>query len=69
MPLGSLVLLPHTATPRDVQRTVAEHGYSRYVLTDEQGTPSAYVHLKDLLDLSTPRWSTRRFRPTASDRS
>lgn len=54
VPLQSLVLLPHTATPRDVQRAVAAHGYSRYVMTDAQGTPTAYVHIKDLLDLSSP---------------
>jgi CBS domain containing-hemolysin-like protein len=54
VPIASLVMLPHTVTPRDVQRAVAARGYSRYVLTDAQGTPSAYVHLKDVLDLTSP---------------
>ena len=34
-----------------MQRAVAAHGYSRYVMTDARGTPTAYVHIKDLLDL------------------
>lgn len=53
VPLTSLVLLPPRATPRDMQRAVAESGYSRYVITDGAGLPSGYVHLKDVLDLNS----------------
>jgi len=33
---------------------VVDHGYSRYVLTDPDGEPTGYVHLKDVLDLTGP---------------
>jgi CBS domain containing-hemolysin-like protein len=51
LPLGKLVSLPETATPADVERAVAKHGFSRYVLTNDVGEPTGYVHLKDVLDL------------------
>ena len=54
VPLGALVRLPLDATPRQVQRAVSEHGYSRYVLQSADGVPERYLHVKDLLDLSTP---------------
>ncbi|MFT4284974.1 MAG: hemolysin family protein [Protaetiibacter sp.] len=47
----ALVTLPEDATPADVERAVAQHGFSRYVLVDEDGEPSGYVHLKDVIDL------------------
>jgi CBS domain containing-hemolysin-like protein len=46
---SKLVTLPEDATPADVQHAVAQHGFSRYVLVDETGQPSGYVHIKDLL--------------------
>ncbi|WP_426006058.1 hemolysin family protein [Paenarthrobacter sp. NyZ202] len=54
VPIANMVLLPATSTPADIQRTVAEHGYSRYILTDANGEPSGYLHLKDVMDLTTP---------------
>lgn len=54
VPIANMVLLPATASPADIQRTVAEHGYSRYILTDANGEPSGYLHLKDVMDLTTP---------------
>jgi CBS domain containing-hemolysin-like protein len=53
VPLSDMVLLPPHATPADVQKAVATHGYSRYVLTDSDGEPAAYIHMKDVMDLST----------------
>ncbi len=47
----TLVTLPEDAAPADVERAVAQHGFSRYVLTDEHGEPTGYVHLKDVIDL------------------
>jgi CBS domain containing-hemolysin-like protein len=46
-----LVTLPEEATPADVERAVAQHGFSRYILVNEAGEPSGYVHLKDVIDL------------------
>ncbi|MCS5721350.1 hemolysin family protein [Herbiconiux sp. CPCC 203407] len=51
LPLESLVSLPAGATPADVERAVAKHGFSRYVLLDQDGLPAGYVHLKDVIDL------------------
>jgi CBS domain containing-hemolysin-like protein len=53
VPLAAMVMLPRTASPSQVQRAVAEHGFSRYVLTDADGAPAGYVHLKDVMDLTS----------------
>ncbi|KQR21123.1 MULTISPECIES: hemolysin family protein [Microbacterium] len=49
VPMGALVTLPETTTPAEIERAVAQHGYSRYVIVDETGSPTGYVHLKDVL--------------------
>jgi CBS domain containing-hemolysin-like protein len=49
--MGSLVTLPEDATPADVERAVAQRGFSRYILVDEAGEPTGYLHLKDVIDL------------------
>lgn len=51
VPMSGLVTLPEDATPLDVEQSVARHGFSRYVLVDEGGDPTGYLHLKDVLDL------------------
>jgi len=52
IPLDSLVTLPEEATPQDLQQAVAQHGFSRYVLTDDAGDLRGYLHIKDVLDIS-----------------
>jgi magnesium and cobalt exporter, CNNM family len=48
--LSSLVTVPRSATPRDLEAVVAEHGYSRYpVRADDDGSLTGYVHVKDVL--------------------
>ena len=49
--LAGLISLPEAATPADVERAVTRHGFSRYVLVNESGEPTGYVHLKDVIDL------------------
>jgi CBS domain containing-hemolysin-like protein len=49
VPLDSLVTLPLTATPDDVERLVAKRGFSRYPLVDRSGRLAGYLHLKDVL--------------------
>ena len=49
VPLAELVTLPETATPDKIERAVAKHGFSRYVIVDGDGAPLGYVHLKDVL--------------------
>jgi CBS domain containing-hemolysin-like protein len=49
VPSAELVTLPLTATPDDVERLVAKHGFSRYPLVDRAGEIAGYLHLKDVL--------------------
>ena len=49
--MASLVTLPEDATPADVERAVAQRGFSRYILVDDGGEPTGYLHLKDVIDL------------------
>jgi CBS domain containing-hemolysin-like protein len=52
--LADLVLLPESATPADIQRAVAQYGFSRYILTTPDGELSGYLHLKDVIDMISP---------------
>jgi CBS domain containing-hemolysin-like protein len=49
--MAQLVSLPEDATPADVERAVAQHGFSRYILLNADDEPSGYVHLKDVIDV------------------
>jgi len=49
VPLSQLVTLPESVTPDKIERSVAKHGFSRYVIVDAAGLPTGYVHLKDVL--------------------
>ena len=49
--MSALVTLPDDATPADVESAVAQRGFSRYILVDDNGEPSGYLHLKDVIDL------------------
>src|SRR6478752_6030179 len=49
VPLAELVTLPESTTPDEIERAVATHGFSRYVIVDAGGDPVGYVHLKDIL--------------------
>ncbi len=44
-----LVTVTRGVRPADVERLVAEHGYSRYPYIDAEGEICGYVHLKDIL--------------------
>lgn len=72
--LDKLITLPVTATPADVERQVAKHGFSRYVTVDADGRPTGYLHLKDVLDLEdtgynlpVPAKRIRRLAPVFAD--
>ena len=49
VPLTDLVTLTRGATPGDIERLVARHGFSRYPVVDGDGDPQGYLHLKDVL--------------------
>lgn len=55
LPVDELVTLRDDATSGDVETAVREHGFSRYIFTDQHGEPTGYLHLKDVLvDLQSP---------------
>jgi len=49
--MDALTSLPDDASALDVERAVAQRGFSRYVLVNEVGEPTGYLHLKDVIDL------------------
>ena len=51
LPMDALTALPEDASALDLERAVAQRGFSRYVLVDEAGEPTGYLHLKDVIDL------------------
>jgi CBS domain containing-hemolysin-like protein len=53
--MPDLVSLSEAATPAEVERAVAQRGFSRYVLVNDAGEPTGYLHLKDVLDLEDPQ--------------
>lgn len=53
IPVSSLVTLPEDAAVTDLQQAVAQHGFSRYVLVDDQSRPTGYLHIKDVLDIDS----------------
>src|SRR5476651_1357697 len=55
--MAKLVTLPEDAAPADVERAVAQRGFSRYVLVDDARQPTGYLHLKDVLDLDDDEYT------------
>lgn len=55
VPIDRIVSVRHDAAPVDIQRALGQYGYSRYLVTDQSGELSGYVHVKDIIDLDTPR--------------
>ncbi|MFZ1287667.1 MAG: hemolysin family protein [Candidatus Phosphoribacter sp.] len=49
VPTGRLVTVVRGATPEDVERLVAQTGFSRYPFVDKDGQIAGYLHLKDVL--------------------
>jgi CBS domain containing-hemolysin-like protein len=49
VPLADRVVLPVAATPAEVERTVAQTGYSRFPVSERDGALVGYLHLKDIL--------------------
>lgn len=50
VPLSSLhTLFASSATPLDVEAAVRRTGFSRFVLSDDAGNLTGYVHIKDIL--------------------
>lgn len=72
--LDQLITVHDGATPDDIERLVAKHGFSRYPLTDSTGDLAGYLHLKDVLyaegderSESVPRKRLRRMATVRPD--
>ncbi|MHA7191021.1 hemolysin family protein [Arthrobacter sp. MDT2-16] len=51
VPLGELVTVRTDATPEDFERAVGRTGFSRFVMVDEGGNLTGYMHLKDIMSM------------------
>lgn len=72
--LDELVTVHAGATPDDIERLVARHGFSRYPLINPSGELAGYLHLKDVLyaegedrSLPVPRKRLRRMATVLPD--
>ena len=50
VPVSSLITVKIGVTPREIENLVAKHGFSRYIVLDENGELEGYLHLKDVID-------------------
>ncbi len=51
VPLGELVTVRTDATPEDFERAVGRTGFSRFVMVDDSGNLTGYMHLKDVMSM------------------
>ncbi|HEX5534024.1 MAG TPA: hemolysin family protein [Actinomycetales bacterium] len=49
VPLSSVVTLPSSCTPAELERLVGRTGYSRFPVLGDAGELTGYLHLKDVL--------------------
>jgi len=66
IPVGRLVTADHDSTPDDIERLVARTGFSRFPVLDDDGRPTGYLHVKDVLyadgpgrHVPVPMWRVR----------
>ena len=50
VPVSALITVKIGVTPREIENLVAKHGFSRYIVLDENGELEGYLHLKDVID-------------------
>ncbi len=55
--MDGLVTLPEDASPADLEKAVSQRGFSRYILVNEAGEPTGYLHLKDVVDLDEDEYT------------
>ncbi|MHA7181066.1 hemolysin family protein [Arthrobacter sp. MDB2-24] len=51
VPLSELVTVRTDATPEDFERAVGRTGFSRFVMVDDHGNLTGYMHLKDIMSM------------------
>ncbi|MCX5123731.1 MULTISPECIES: hemolysin family protein [unclassified Streptomyces] len=52
IPREEFVTVPYGITPRTLERTAADHGFSRLVVTGPDGQIMGFLHIKDVLDVA-----------------
>ncbi len=74
IPVDRLVSVGQGCTVDDVERSVARTGFSRFPVTDDDGVPVGYLHVKDVLwagpadrDRPVPAWRVRPLAEVAPD--
>lgn len=50
VPIEKLITFGLDVTPREIEQAVAKHGFSRYLILDDEGEIEGYLHLKDVID-------------------
>ncbi len=53
LPVKSLVTINSTASAQTIEALSAQTGFSRFPVLDSNGVMSGYIHIKDLLDVSS----------------
>ncbi|MGY1684865.1 hemolysin family protein [Geodermatophilus sp. SYSU D00867] len=51
LPMDTVVTVPRSTTPRQLEAVVAEHGFSRYPVQGGDGSLVGFVHVKDVLGI------------------
>ncbi|MDR1152118.1 MAG: hemolysin family protein [Bifidobacteriaceae bacterium] len=67
--VDSLVTVPPDVTPEQVERQVAQTGFSRFPVADPDGRLIGYVHVMDVLDAGSEDGARHRPLPPASLRA
>lgn len=57
VPLEELVTVRTDTTAEEFERTVGRTGYSRFVLVDDAGNLTGYMHLKDIISMPEDQYS------------
>ncbi|MEU9029348.1 hemolysin family protein [Streptomyces sp. NPDC048383] len=52
IPRAKFVTVPYGTTPRGLERTAADHGFSRLVVAGPQGEIMGFLHIKDALGVA-----------------
>lgn len=50
VPVEKLVTVSLGVTPREIEQLVAKHGFSRYIVLNDESELEGYLHLKDVID-------------------
>ena len=74
VPVEDLVTVGASGTPPDIAPLVARTGFSRFPVVDDDGRPTGYLHIKDVLyaddqsrALPVPAWRVRTLAVVAPD--